>query len=402
MTNWQINEIRKNILNHQARQKVVVAGRRWGKSILSLMWLLTKEIQPGERRWVVGPTYRSLKSNTWPMLRTIMRQYDGAVVNESELSIKLPNDAEIALKGAEQENNLRGAGLDMVVMEEYSYIKPHVYEEIIYPMLTTTKGETLFIGTPNSFDHLYDAYLRGQGDDPEWKSWQYTTVEGGFVTEEEIEKAKATMDETTFKTEFLADFVSTGNRAAYNFDRKIHVKQAEELTADLFFGLDFNIDFMTAVLGCKYSDGTIHYFDEIRQSNSNTDQLALAMKQIAPGINVYPDATGRARSTTSNKSDHIILRDHGFNVIAKRANPPVRDRLNALNRMLQDANGKVRMTVDPKCTYLIKDLEQVQRSRDGKIDKVKDISLTHALDACSYYIAMNHPVVQRIAQSSEW
>ena len=402
MNNWQINEIRKSILNHQARQKVVVAGRRWGKSILSLMWLLTKEIQPGERRWVVGPTYRSLKSNTWPMLRTIMRQYDGAVVNESELSIKLPNDAEIALKGAEQENNLRGAGLDMVVMEEYSYIKPHVYEEIIYPMLTTTKGETLFIGTPNSFDHLYDAYLRGQGDDPEWKSWQYTTVEGGFVTEEEIEKAKATMDETTFKTEFLADFVSTGNRAAYNFDRKIHVKQAEELTADLFFGLDFNIDFMTAVLGCKYSDGTIHYFDEIRQSNSNTDQLALAMKQIAPGINVYPDATGRARSTTSNKSDHIILRDHGFNVIAKRANPPVRDRLNALNRMLQDANGKVRMTVDPKCKYLIKDLEQVQRSRDGKIDKVKDISLTHALDACSYYIAMKHPVVQRIAQSSEW
>ena len=402
MNNWQINEIRKSILNHQARQKVVVAGRRWGKSILSLMWLLTKEIQPGERRWIVGPTYRQLKTTTWPMLRSIMRQYDGAVINESELSIKLPNDSEIALKGAEQENNLRGSGINMVCMEEYSYIKPHVYEEIIYPMLTTTKGETLFIGTPNSFDHLYDAYLKGQGDDPEWKSWQYTTVEGGFVTEEEIEKAKATMDETTFKTEFLADFVSTGNRAAYNFDRKLHVKQAEELTADLFWGVDFNVDYMTAVLGCKYSDGTIHYFDEIRQSNSNTDQLALAMKRIAPSINVYPDSAGRARSTTSNKIDHIILRDHSYNVIAKKANPPIIDRLNALNRMLQDANGKVRMTVDPKCKYLIKDLEQVQRSRDGKIDKAKDISLTHALDACSYYIAMNHPVVQRIAQSSEW
>jgi len=402
LNNWQINEIRKSILNHQARQKVVVAGRRWGKSILSLMWLLTKEIQPGERRWIVGPTYRQLKTTTWPMLRSIMRQYDGAVINESELSIKLPNDSEIALKGAEQENNLRGSGINMVCMEEYSYIKPHVYEEIIYPMLTTTQGETLFIGTPNSFDHLYDAYLRGQGDDPEWKSWQYTTVEGGFVTEEEIEKAKATMDERTFKTEFLADFVSTGNRAAYNFDRKLHVKQAKELTADLFWGVDFNVDYMTAVLGCRYSNGTIHYFDEIRQSNSNTDQLALAMKQVAPNINAYPDSAGRARSTTSNKSDHIILRDHGFNVIAKRANPPIIDRLNSLNRLLQDANGKVRMTVDPKCKYLIKDLEQVQRSRDGKIDKAKDISLTHALDACSYYIAMNHPVVQRIAQSSEW
>ena len=401
MTNWKANELRKSIITHPARFKVVVAGRRWGKSYLSLMWLLTKEIQPNERRWIVGPTYRNLKTTTWPILRAVMRQYEGAVINETELSIKLPNDAEIALKGAEQENNLRGSGLDMVVMEEFSYIKPHVYEEIIYPMLTTTQGETLFIGTPNSFDHLYDYYLRGQSD-TDWKSWQFTTLQGGFVPEEEIERAKSTMDEPTFKTEFLADFVSTGNRAAYNFDRKVHVKQAEELTEDIWFGMDMNVDYMTACLGCSYSDGTIHYFHEIRLSNSNTDEMAREMKKIAPGITVYPDATGSARSTTSNKSDHQILRDHGFNVISRKNNPPIIDRLNALNRMLTDANGKVRMTVDPKCIHLIKDLEQVQRSRDGKIDKVKDISLTHALDACSYYIALKHPVVQRIATSTQW
>ena len=365
------------------------------------MWLLTKEIQPGERRWIVGPTYRQLKTTTWPILRSLMWQYEGAVINETELSIKLPNDSEIALKGSEQENNLRGSGIDMVCMEEFSYIKPHVYEEIIYPMLTTTQGDALFIGTPNSFDHLYDYYLRGQSD-PDWKSWQFTTEEGGFVPKDEIERAKATMDEHTYKTEFLADFVSSGSRAAYNFDRKIHVKQAEELTANLWFGMDMNVDYMTAVLGCSYSDGTIHYFDEIRLSNSNTDEMAKEMKKIAPGINVYPDATGSARSTTSNKSDHQILRDHGFNVISKKANPPIIDRINALNRMLQDANGKIRMTVDPKCKYLIKDLEQVQRSRDGKIEKVKDITLTHAFDACSYYIAMKHPVVKRLVTSSQW
>ena len=381
--------------------KVVVAGRRWGKSYLSIMWLLTKEIQPGERRWIVGPTYRQLKSTTWPVLRQVLRQWDGARINESDLSIKLPNDAEIALKGAEQENNLRGAGLDMVVMEEFSYIKPHVYEEIIYPMLTTTQGETLFIGTPNSFDHLYDYYLRGQSE-PGWKSWQFTTLEGGFVPEDEIERAKATMDEPTFKTEFLADFVSTGNRAAYNFDRKVHVKQADELTEDIWFGMDMNVDYMTACLGCSYSDGTIHYFHEIRLSNSNTDEMAREMKKIAPGITVYPDATGSARSTTSNRSDHQILRDHGFNVISRKANPPIIDRLNALNRMLLDANGKVRMTIDPSCQHLIKDLEQVQRSRDGKIEKLKDISLSHALDACSYYIALRHPIVKRIAVSHQW
>ena len=154
MIDWQLNQIRKEIILAPQRQKVVVAGRRWGKSILSVMWLLHGELKPQERRWFVAPTYRQGKMVIFPLLRSVFRQWQGATINESELSIKFENDAEIAIKGAEQENNLRGATLDKVVMEEFSYIKPNVYEEIIYPMLTTTEGETLIIGTPNSFDHL--------------------------------------------------------------------------------------------------------------------------------------------------------------------------------------------------------------------------------------------------------
>jgi len=377
----------------------LVAGRRFGKSYLSLMWLLSRKIEPNERRWIITPTYRQGKTTTWKLLRTIFRDYD-AQVNESELLVKLPNGAEIAIKGSEQENNLRGAGIDMVCMEEYSYIKPHVWEEIIYPMLTTTDGDALFIGTPNGYDHLYDAYMLGQGKSIDWKSWQFTTVDGGFVPEKEIEKAKSMMDERAFKTEFLASFETTGNRAAYNFDRQIHVKQTDQRTSRLAWGIDFNVDYMSAVLIMEFTN-SIHYLNEIRLTNSNTEEMAKEMKKIAPNIPVYPDAAGRARSTTSNRSDHQILKDHSFHIIAKKANPPVIDRLNALNRMLKDANGKVRMTVDPKCIYLIKDLEQVQRTRDGKIDK-SDIKLTHMMDACSYYISYKYPVVKREAVSYEW
>ena len=393
MVNWSVDTKRKEIINHPAKRKVLVAGRRFGKSHLSLIWLLSKEVQAGERRWIITPTYRQGKSTTWKIMRQMFRDYN-CQINESELLIKLPNDAEIAIKGAEQENNLRGAGIEMVVLEEYSYIKPRVWEEIIYPMLTTTDGEALFIGTPNGYDHLYDAYLKGQSNDPDWQSWQYTTLDGGYVPSEEIKKARSMMDERAFKTEFLASFETTGNRAAYNFDRNIHIKKANQLSNNLFWGMDFNVDYMSAVLGCEFSDGTIHYFDEIRQTNSNTEEMAKAMNKIAPMIPAYPDASGSARSTTSNRSDHQILRDFKFQVIARKTNPPVIDRLNALNRMLKDANGKVRMTIDPKCTYLIKDLEQVQRSRDGKIDK-SDITLTHSFDACSYYIAYKHPIVSR-------
>ena len=392
MDNWAVDKKRREVLSHPAKRKVLVAGRRFGKSYLSIIWMLTRKIEQNERRWIITPTYRQGKTTTWKLLRAVFRNYD-AQVNESELLVKLPNGAEIAIKGAEQENNLRGAGLDMVCMEEYSYIKPHVWEEIIYPMLTTTNGDALFIGTPNGYDHLYDAYLKGQGNDPEWKSWQYTTLDGGFVPEEEIKKAKSMMDERAFKTEFLASFETTGNRAAYNFDRLIHVKKAEQISSNIFWSMDFNI-LGSVCLACEYTDGTIHFFDEIRLPNSNTQMMANEMKKVAPYIPVYPDATGSARSTTSNRSDHQILRDNGFRVISKKANPSVIDRLNALNRMLKDANGKVRMTIDPKCTNLIKDLEQTQRTNDGRIDK-RDEKRSHFLDACSYYIAYKHSLINR-------
>lgn len=400
MVNWNIDQKRREIVKHPAKRKVLVAGRRFGKSHLSLIWLLSRELQENERRWIVTPNYRQGRNTTWKLMRQMFREYD-CKINETDLSVKMPNGSEVAIRGAENENSLRGVGLTMVVMEEYSYIKPHVWDEIIYPTLTTTDGDAFFIGTPNGYDHLYDAYLRGQSNDPDWKSWQYTTVDGGYVPEEEIKKAKSMMDERAFKTEFLASFETTGNRAAYNFDRNTHVRKAEQLSSSLFWGMDFNVDYMSAVLGCEYTDGTIHYFDEIRQTNSNTEEMAKEMRKIAPNVPVYPDAAGSSRSTTSNCSDHMILKEFSFHIVSKKANPPIIDRLNALNRMLKDANNRIRMTVDPKCIHLIKDLEQVQRSRDGKIDK-SNIALTHMFDACSYYIAYKYPIVNRMPVSVEW
>ena len=285
-------------------------------------------------------------------------------------------------------------------MDEMAYIKPHVWEEIIYPMLATTQGSVLFIGTPSGYDIMYDLYSKGQSEQ-DWKSWQFKTIDGGFVPKEEIQRAKRTMDPVRFRQEFEGSFESTGNRAAWNFDRNTHVKQATTLSDYLWWGCDFNVDYMSAVLACQYTDGTIHYFDEIRLKNSNTDQMARRMKQIAPNIEVYPDPAGSARSTTSNRSDHHILRDHGFIIRARKAHPSHIDRLNALNRKLLDAEGGVTMTVDPKCVHLIKDLEQVQRDKKGGIDK-SQIDLTHSLDACSYAIAYKFPIMSRATKIMEW
>ena len=59
------------------------------------------------------------------------------------------------------------------------------------------------------------------------------------------------------------------------------------------------------------------------------------------------------------------------------------------------------MTIDPGCIYLIKDLEQCQRDKYGKLDK-SQIELTHALDACSYAISHKFPIRRMIGKSMSW
>ena len=393
-----INNAREEILNDQSRFKVIVAGRRWGKTVLALMWLCLGDILPNERRWFIAPTYRQGKMIAFPLLRQLFR--GRAKINESELKVTLPNEAEICIKGADNEDSLRGAGLNRVILDEYAYFKPHVWEEIVLPMLATSQGDAMFIGTPNGFDTMYELFLKGQSD-PEWASWQYKTIEGGFVSDDEIDRLRSNMDGRLYRQEMEGSFESTGNRAAYNFDRDIHIKKADSLTGNRFIGMDFNVDYMSAVFACEYTDGTVHYFDEIRQMNSNTESMAKEMLKKWGLHPTFPDPAGRARSTTSNRSDHAILREFGYPVYARRAHPAVKDRLACLNKKLLDAKDKVGMTVDPKCKYLIKDLEQCQRDKRGGIDKSNQ-ELSHMIDACSYLLEMKFPIVQKIGTSVLW
>jgi len=380
---WKIDETRYNILFHDShRYKILCCGRRWGKTYFAVMWLLSTEIQPYERRWIVFPSYTQAKMVAWGILKKALSGRD-VRINESELSITFKNNAKVELKGANNEDSIRGVSLNKVVLDEYAFMKANVWGEIIQPMLSETKGQALFVGTPTGTqNHFYDLWVKGQNES-DYKSWQFTTLDGGFISEDEIESAKKNLDAQTFRQEYLASFESSANRAAYNFDRTKHLKNMETSTR-LFWGVDFGVaSYLTAILLCEFTDGTVYAIDEIGMQNSNTFELAQKMSQIAPNIPVYPDPAGKARTSNSTKSDHRILQEAGFTVISKKANPTQKDRLNALNNMLESAAGIIRLYVNPKCKNLIRDLELCTMD-NGAILKTE--TLSHFLDGLMYPI----------------
>ena len=85
-------------------------------------------------------------------------------------------------------------------------MKENVWGEIIQPTLAETKGSALFVGTPSGLNHFYDLFVKGQSQNSDYKSWQFTTLDGGFISEQEIENAKKNLDKRTFQQENLASW----------------------------------------------------------------------------------------------------------------------------------------------------------------------------------------------------
>ncbi|KKM94285.1 hypothetical protein LCGC14_1199800 [marine sediment metagenome] len=108
----EITQAQKQIITDKSRYKVIVAGRRWGKTHLALYNALLNYCwkTKGVRVWFVAPTYKQAKNIAWVILKEICYQYPQLIrkVNEVELYIEFINASRFELKGADKEDLLRG------------------------------------------------------------------------------------------------------------------------------------------------------------------------------------------------------------------------------------------------------------------------------------------------------
>ena len=354
-----LTQPQKKIFNDQERFRVVVAGRRFGKTFLSIGELTRAALRkPNANCWYLAPTFRAAKDIAWDMLVNTMPEELIAKRNESELTIKLINGSVISIKGGEAYDNLRGRSLDFVVLDEVADMRPQVWTEVVRPSLSDRQGSALFIGTPKGRNHFYDLWTTGADKQEGWASFQFTTLEGGNVPEEEITAAKRDLDERTFRQEYLANFVNYSGIIYYNFDRTETVRKEYEEEGALHIGMDFNLDPMSAVVAVKIGD-TLQIIDEIVIYGSNTDEIVDEIQSRYPDrrITVYPDPACRQRKTSAGgRTDLSILQNAGFAVKVRNSHTAIRDRINAVNARLLSADGVRHLYVDPKCKQVIKSL----------------------------------------------
>lgn len=384
----------------QTRFKVLITGRRFGKTFFALTWLLAQASTKKGIYYYIAPSYVAAKSIAWRLLKELA---DGhfRVKNESELYVEFDNGSVIQLKGADNRDGLRGVSLAGAVLDEAAFMAEEVWTEVIRPATSDQQAPVVFISSPSGWNWLKSLYDYAiSGDDPNWQAWTFTTADGGNVKQEEIEAARRELPARTFNQEYLASFETLSNRVYSNFDRKLNVSSelaSISQTKELHIGLDFNIVPMSACVGIKVAD-QLHIIDEIVLPNSNTTEMSAEIKRRYPNhkIYVYPDPAGKARKTSAagGVTDFTILQQHGFWVIAPNAHPAVADRINEVQAMLCNANGDRRLFVSPKCKELIKALDGMTY-KQGQSVPDKTLGLDHITDALGYKIHSMFPIVHQ-------
>jgi len=412
------------VFNCDSRFRILVAGRRFGKTYLAMVELCRAAWAAGRLTWYVAPTYKQAKRIVWKPLKQMTRPYWASKPNENDLRIELSSGGTICLRGADNYDSLRGDGLDFLILDEYASIAQEAWTEVLRPALADKLGRALFIGTPRGYNHFHDLYQEVQ-DKPPWKTFQFTTEEGGNVPKAELESATQELDERTYRQEFLASFENlTSGLVYYAFDRSGNMKEIEyQPRLPWFWSLDFNIHPMCSVIG-QWDGEKVHVLDELVLPDCNTlsaceefvarTERWVLSSNIPIPLNIYGDATGDSRRSSASRTDWEIVREFFHRCRDKfqasfqvgRSNPPVKDRTNCVNAMLRNQAGFRRLLAHKRCQQLLKDLERVQWKTDAngnalaEIDK-SDPARTHVSDALGYMIAKEFPMQATCGYRSE-
>jgi hypothetical protein len=198
----------KEIHYSPSRFKVVVVGRRGGKTEVLINEEIKQSVEDPGLHWIVAPTYRQVKSICWVRLKSLLKVDSDWKFNESELSAEHPKiGTRIELKGADNEESLKGVGLRSAGLDECALLKPNLWPEVIRPMLADTQGQAMFISTPKGRNWFYDLYMKGVNQEKDWQSWTHPTSINKYIQADEIAQMKLDMSERLFRQEIMAEFL---------------------------------------------------------------------------------------------------------------------------------------------------------------------------------------------------
>jgi hypothetical protein len=217
-----LHENQMKVYSSKARFITLNCGRRFGKSWFGAAKIIISALaNPVGIYWIVSPTF----PQTDIMWRMVVKLLPKKYIKQTylgKLCIELKNGATIWAKSADKYDNLRGEGLDGVVLDEAAMIHPDAWFKVIRPALMDKMGWALFCTTPRGKNWYYRLYQKGvKGGSkyhPSWESFTFSSYDNPFLERSELEEIVQDLSELEFEQEILAIFLSDGGTVFKNLD----------------------------------------------------------------------------------------------------------------------------------------------------------------------------------------
>jgi len=371
---------------------LLCGGIRSGKTHCGALWALQMVLTyPDCIGIITANSYSQLRKATLAKFFQILASFNIEYEYKEQAGVILIGESKIYAFSMEKHDMIRGVEGGWGWSDECAYYKENAFDVLI-GRLSDLRGPCLWKGTttPNGFNWLAERFVD--------KASESTTIIYAKTIDNEINlgagyvnRISKQYDERRAQQELEGKFVNLNKgKVYYSFDRDKHVKKIPyDRNEVCFVGLDFNVHPLCGVFVVPRGQG-FHVFDEMHLENSNTFAGAKEIKEKVPYYNarIIPDETGNRRRTSASNTDHEILRRAGLDLVKFR-NPSVKDRYNNINRLF--AHGLI--TIDPKCKFLIKDVEQL-------VNDNKNDMLSHSSDCLGYVGWYLNPLKKRSRQAS--
>jgi hypothetical protein len=193
----------KAIADDPARFRVVMCGRRFGKSALGIRLVCDAALKGQPVGWF-APSYK-LALEAWRELVTRL----GPLIDrqsEQDKRLELKTGGVVEVWTLDSPDPARGRKYALAVIDEAGIAKDllAVWQAAIRPTLVDLGGRALILGTPKGRRHGFVVlFHRGErGDDPDWASFRASTLSNPYIPAEEVEAARNELPPEIFQQEF--------------------------------------------------------------------------------------------------------------------------------------------------------------------------------------------------------
>ena len=341
-----------------------------------------------------GPLIRDIwQSDFDDFLETYDIPYTFRASPLPEYTLHLPDgDTKILCRSFENWQRIIGINGAWILADEIDTVNPAIankaFPKILGRLRSGNVRQFAAASTPEGFRWMWQTFASDDGKGREDRRLiRMRTQDNPHLPPDFIERMQANYDPQLLKAYLDGEFVNLTTGQVYDrFDRAKHVTvQVPDISREpLRIGVDFNVGNMSAVIAIRVGK-SLHVVDEVSGAH-DTDALAQKIKASYPDhkIYIYPDASGGNRSTNATQTDIAILESYGMSNQSPKANPPVRDRVAAVQALLENGKGEIRLKIAASCVKMIEGLELQSYTEKGDPDK--DAGYDHMNDALGYLV----------------